>query len=345
MKTLGSRVWLVIGATAVLVAGAWLFAALFQGLLVILAGGLFGIFLTKLSMQVSERTRVNYRSAYAIVTVSLVAGVALVTYLSGNQIVTKSNELVEQFQQAQGDLVDQLASQAWWRDLLGTQLSEGKSPVPMALVKQATQFVAGTFGVLGGVLLVFILGFYFALQPETYRKGFLVLVPGGYRERMGDVIAQTTDALWRWMLGRLVGMAVITVGSTIGLWMIGIPLPLTLGILAGILTFIPNIGPILAAVPPLIFGWQQGGNSLWLVLGLYLGLQFLESYFLTPLITQHQVSLPPGLTLSAQLLFGILGGMLGLALASPIAVIGQVVLRELYVKDVLGEEPPKEQET
>src|SRR5690606_23321446 len=124
------------------------------------------------------------------------------------------------------------------------------------------------------------------------------------------------------------GMAVITVASAIGLWAIGIPMPITPGLLAGLMIFVPNIGPLISAIPPLLFSFEQGGYAAIYVIALYVILQFLESYFLTPLITQHQVAIPPGVTLSAQLLFGMLAGFLGLLLATPIVVVAAAVINE-----------------
>jgi predicted PurR-regulated permease PerM len=161
------------------------------------------------------------------------------------------------------------------------------------------------------------------------------LFPPKRRPRIDDVLLKVGNALWAWTLGRLIAMALIAVGSTAGLWMIGIPLPATLGVLAGVSNFVPNLGPLIASVPPLLFGLQQGGNSALYVAGFYLALQVVESYLITPLIDQQQVRLPPALTLAGQLLLGMIAGFMGLLLATPLIAAAHVVIRELYVKDVL----------
>jgi predicted PurR-regulated permease PerM len=130
-------------------------------------------------------------------------------------------------------------------------------------------------------------------------------------------------------------MAIIGIGSGVGLWVIGIPLPVTQGVLAGILNFVLNLGPLLSSVPPILFGLQQGGTTAFYVAGFYFVLQFVESYLVTPLINQRQVQLPPALTLSAQLLMGMTAGFLGLLLATPLCAVASVVTRELYVQDAL----------
>ena len=127
-------------------------------------------------------------------------------------------------------------------------------------------------------------------------------------------------------------MAVIGVCTGAGLWLLGIPLPLTLAVLAGIMNFVPNIGPIIAGVPAVLLGLQQGTNVALYVLLFYFLLQFAESYFLTPLIDQHQVSIPPGLMLSAQLVLGVIAGFLGLLLATPLTVLAMILVNDLVVQ-------------
>jgi predicted PurR-regulated permease PerM len=107
--------------------------------------------------------------------------------------------------------------------------------------------------------------------------------------------------------------------------------------MAGLLNFIPNVGPTLALGPPLLFGLQQSPMTAVYVFCLYLGLQFVETYVITPLIEQHQVNLPPGVTIPVQVLFGLVAGVFGVAMATPLAVVVMVLVREYYVKDVLGD--------
>jgi predicted PurR-regulated permease PerM len=188
---------------------------------------------------------------------------------------------------------------------------------------------------VAGVVVIVFLGLYMAIDPARYREGLLRLFPPRRRPRINEVLIEVGDTLWAWTLGRLAAMALIAIGSTAGLWMIGIPLPVTLGVIAGLLNSVPNLGPLIASIPPLLFGLQQGGNAALYVAAFYLALQVIESYLITPLIDQQQVRLPPALTLAAQLLLGMLAGFMGLLLATPLVAAAHVLVRELYVKDML----------
>jgi predicted PurR-regulated permease PerM len=131
-------------------------------------------------------------------------------------------------------------------------------------------------------------------------------------------------------------MAVVGVATGIGLWLLGIPLAFILALIAGLLTFIPNIGPILSAVPAVLLGLVQGPQTaLWVVL-LYAGVQMVESWALAPYVDRKTVYLPPGLTIFAQLLLALVGGVLGLTVATPLTAAIVVVVTMLYVQDVLG---------
>ena len=343
MQTFTKRVWTAVGAAGVVLAVGWLLSSLFYGLLVIFAGILFGVFLTQLSGRVSRNTGASYSVAYAIVVATLVALVACVIVFMGSQIAEQATKFVEQFQQASGRVEERLQQQPWWEyaSNLGRQAQDALTS--QRAVSTATTAVTSFVAALAGGVMVIFLGFYFAIQPDWYRNGLLSLASPAKRERVGAVLDMIGQTLWYWFLGRLAGMAVIGAGSTTGLWLLGVPLPISLGVFAGIMNFIPNFGPLIALIPAVLFALQQGTQTALYVFLFYIALQFLESYFLPPFIEERQVALPPGLTLSNQLLFGMVGGFLGLLLATPLAVVITIALREFYVKDILQAEPVTEQ--
>lgn len=133
-------------------------------------------------------------------------------------------------------------------------------------------------------------------------------------------------------------MAVIGVLTGFALWMIGVPLALMLGLLAGVLNFVPYIGPLLSFVPAALLALMQAPPLVVWVLALYVAIQALESYLVTPLVAQRSVSLPPALTITAQVLLGVVFGWLGLLLATPLTAVVLVLVQMLYLEDVLGEE-------
>ncbi len=161
---------------------------------------------------------------------------------------------------------------------------------------------------------------------------------------MNEVLESVGETLRRWLVGRAILMVVNGVFTALGLWLLGIPLALTLGTIAGLLNFVPNIGPIIAGVPAVLIAWTLGPVPALYVLLLYIFLQSLDGYVLTPLIQQRTVALAPALTITAQLLFGALAGTMGLLLATPLTAATLVLIRKLYLEDVLDEEhgtPPR----
>ncbi len=206
------------------------------------------------------------------------------------------------------------------------------------LLGRITGVFSSTLGILANAILVAFIGLYLALAPGTYITGLVRLFPKQRRARMNEVLETAGETLRRWLVGRAILMVVNGVFTALGLWILGIPLALTLGTIAGLLNFVPNIGPIIAGVPAVLIAWTLGPVPALYVLLLYIFLQSLDGYVLTPLVQQRTVSLAPALTITAQLLFGVLAGTMGLLLATPLTAATLVFIRKLYLEDVLGEE-------
>ncbi len=216
----------------------------------------------------------------------------------------------------------------------GYLLSEGRT--------QTMSAVSSTFGALGNFVVILFIGLYGALAPNVYKHGLTVLLAPSIRER-GDEALQTAAAAMRnWLSAQLLAMAVVGVLTGTGLWLAGVPLAFALGLIAGLLAFIPNIGPIIALVPALLLALPEGRSTLLIVLAIYVGVQALESYVITPLFQLEKVSLQPALIIAVQLLFGVLFGILGLALATPIAAVLVAVIPIVYVRDYLDQEGSNE---
>jgi predicted PurR-regulated permease PerM len=190
------------------------------------------------------------------------------------------------------------------------------------------------------VILVVIVGIYLAAQPELYVRGTLFLFPRSERPRMRDVMYKVGYTLRWWLLAQLVPMACIGVFIGGGLWLIGVPLWLPLGLLAALLNFIPNFGPLIAAVPAVLIALADSpGKAAWVV-ALTVAAQNLEGYLITPLVQRRAVEMPPALTILSQVLMGLLLGPLGVILAAPLTAAGIVVVKMLYVQDTLGTPVP-----
>lgn len=173
-------------------------------------------------------------------------------------------------------------------------------------------------------------------NPDRYRHIFIMAFPAFYRRRVDEILCKCETNLVGWALGMLFNMTVIGVFSGVGLWILGVRLALVNGLIAGLLTYIPNLGPTLSVIPPAALALLDAPWKAIAVIILYFVIQQVESTVLTPLVMKRQVSLLPAITLLSLITFGIFFGLLGLFLALPLVVVLQVWFKELLVKDILN---------
>lgn len=192
-----------------------------------------------------------------------------------------------------------------------------------------------SLSVLLSILLLLAITLMLLVDPIPYRQGFKRLFPAFYRQRVEEILNLCTKGLEGWLVGILFNMAVIAVLSFVGLLILGIPLALSQALLAGVLTFIPNLGPTLSVLSPMAIALIEAPWKAVAVLILYIIIQQVESNILTPIVMAQQVSLLPALTLLSQLFFATFFGFLGLFLSLPLTVVGQIWFKEVIIKDVL----------
>jgi len=215
---------------------------------------------------------------------------------------------------------------------------------PGALAPSGKDIVAGITGVfstvftlLANVAAILIIGFYLALQPRIYVRGVLHVVPEDRRERGREILFSLGHALRWWLVGRFASMTGVGLLTTLGLWLIDMPLALVLGVIAGLFSFVPYIGPITSIVPALLIALTVSlPMALWVTL-VYVAVQFIEGNFLTPVIQRRAVSLPPAVLLLAQFALGLFYGLFGVLLATPLAIVVIVLVQMLWVQGVVGE--------
>ena len=199
-------------------------------------------------------------------------------------------------------------------------------------------FITSTFAVLGGVLFVLVMAIYVAADPKLYHDGLMHLFPRPARRRAGEVLTAVATALRKWLLTQLIAMLVIGVVTTGVLMALGVPAAVPLGILAGLLEFIPMIGPIMSAVPAVAMGFVDSPEkALWVAVA-YTAIQFAENHLLIPILMKEGVDIPPALTIIAIALMGLVFGFLGMLVAVPMLAAVMVVVKMLYVEDVVGDQ-------
>jgi predicted PurR-regulated permease PerM len=185
------------------------------------------------------------------------------------------------------------------------------------------------------VLIVLVGGIYLAAQPRVYKTGAIKLVPAGKRKLVAEAMDESEGALRLWLKGQLIAMVIVGLLTGMGLWLLGLPSALVLGIAAGILEFIPFLGPILSAVPAALLALAVSPDlALWVML-LYVAVQQFEGYVLTPLVQQYAVDLPGVVLLFSLVGLGMVFGTLGVILAAPLTVVAYVLIKRLYVIEAL----------
>jgi predicted PurR-regulated permease PerM len=328
----------------------WVVGALMLGVVVVLhvaadvllltfAGLLLGNALRGAAEWLSRRTRSGVgQSLVVCILVGLALGAGAVTWIVP-LVAEQAGQLESQLAAAVTDV------ETWLR---GTQLFHALSAAaPGGLERQATgwlashasfagNFVLGVVGVLGAVVYVLFVTLFFAFSPEVYRRGVLALVPPSRRPRAEQVIDTLARTLRRWLGAQLITMAALGIASGIGLRLLGIPLAFALGLLAGLLLFVPYLGSIVSAIPALLIAVTVSPMHVLYVGLLYVGIHLAEGYLLSPLLQRRAVDTPALLVLGSQLIAGALWGILGLMFATPVVATVLVVVRMLYVEDTLG---------
>ena len=205
------------------------------------------------------------------------------------------------------------------------------------LIDNFFSLFSGTLNVALNTLLVIVVTIMLLANPQPYRQIFLLMFPAFYRSRVDEILDECEVNLSGWAIGTLFNMTVITFLSGIGLLILGVRLPLANALLAGLLTFIPNLGPTLSVIPPMVLALIDAPWKAIAVIILYIVIQQFEGTILTPLVMQKQVSLLPAITILSQVAFATFFGFFGLFLALPIVVVAMVWLKKVLIEDLLNQ--------
>lgn len=332
----------VVALVAILLLLVWYASDL---LLLLFAAVLVSIPLRRLQHLLERTTGLGEGASLALVTIALLAGVVALVAVSAERLGSQVDQFVTQFRAALEALRERAGNSAWVQDAVERLPNLGEVVLGRGgVLSRVTGFASSTLAALINAVIVVIIGVYLASQPRLYSSGIRRLLPHRSRGRAGEVLHVLDEALGRWLVGRLVLMVINGSLTAIALWAIGVPLAFTLGIIAGALNFIPNFGPFIAAVPAVLIALMQGP---WLALYtalIYLAVQMIDGYVLTPLVDRQSVQLPPALTITAQLLLGLMFGFVGLLVASPLTATAMILVKMLYVEDVLGDRVMSEPE-
>ena len=302
---------------------------------------LFGGIVFATAIHAGSRPLVRYLHvpstlAVGLVFVLVIGLFAVGAWLFGKQVSMQTEALVQAITEAWTKVQGYLDSTSWGATLMEQMqgASDGKT---------MSRVAKGTVTVFGGVtdlVLVLFLSMYLAVNPASYRNGFLLLLPPAHRERVGLALEEAGIALRKWLVGQLGAMVMVGVLTGIGLAMVGVPLAIPLGILSGLLDFVPVIGPFAGAIPGILIAFAQGPETAMYAAGVYVTVQFLEGHLVLPLAQKWAVSLPPALGLLSIVAFGMVFGVLGVLFAIPLTVVAIVLVQELYVRRMGDDDMP-----
>ncbi|MDO8900656.1 MAG: AI-2E family transporter [Phenylobacterium sp.] len=333
------RVLFLVGVGVVLLA-AW---SLIDVLLLVFGAILVAVLLRSLANPIHRLTPLPEGLALLAAGLIIIALLSGAGWLFGATITEQVQELIEELPQsseelqarlAQIPLADQIATQLQTFDMESARSAAG--PIQSILGQVGGFAVTATVAVTN-LLVVIFAGIYLAISPLKSRDGLLSLVPAGPREPLRHAMNVSGAVLQRWLLGQFASMATVGVLTGIGVWMIGLPSPVALGLFAAIVAFVPIVGAIVSVIPAVMLALQEGPMMVvWTIL-VYIIVQQVESNLTYPLIQRKAVDLPPALTLFAVLGFGVLFGPLGVVLAAPLLVVLFVMVKILYIRNTLGE--------
>lgn len=318
------KVAIAVGVLAL----ALLLWQLMHGLILVFAAVILSIALLSVTRGFERLTPL--RGAWALgaasagVVVCLAAFVALVGWRIAAQFGPLADAVSSAWTQVREALHNTPSGQAILRTLA--------TPSAAGSLTTGLRAATGTVGALADVVLVLVIGLFLAADPALYRRGILRLASTSLRPRLAGMLDALGSALRRWLGGVLVSMLCIGLITGLGLWLLNIPMSLSLGFLAGLLEFVPYLGPIAAAIPAILVAFTLGSIPALEVLGLYILVHVIEAYVLVPLIQRRAVALPPALGLIAVVIFGILFGALGVMFAHPLMVAVIVLVEKLYLE-------------
>lgn len=286
---------------------------------------------------ISRWTRLPNGIAVGIAALIMFGAIGGIGWLIGGIFSEQFGMLAKTLPQA----IDKL--QAWVAQLgLFEQLQNWRAAISSGsgILSTVSSFATSATNAIANILIVIFGGIFLAAEPKFYRVGMIKLIPPDKRGTVTEAVLEAERALRLWLKGQLIAMVVIGVMTGAALWLLGVESWLVLGILAGLLEFIPFAGPILSAVPAVLIALAQSTDLALYVVLAYVVVQHAEAYLIQPVIQRYAVDLPAVILLFSLLAFGVLFGTIGVVLAAPLAVVTYVLVKRLYVIDTLDTATP-----
>ena len=320
----------LLGVAAALL--LWLFSKV---LLLLFFAVLLACTLRGAADDLARLTRLPGRLTLALITLVMIALAAAAFWWIGPALADQGSDLVTSLTGELDRLSKHYGSTRWGSAI--EQHFSGFSPSAMQVGAPAFTVLGIALSGVGDIVLLSITALYLAVTPEIYERGVVALVAIRHRPRVLAILRQIGRTLRLWLLGQMIDMVAVGVLAAIGLWLLGVPVPLALGVLAGLLTFIPYFGAIAAGIPGVLVALTVSPTVALYTVGVFLLCHLMEGYILSPLLQRRLVELPPAVSLLSMAAAGSLFGPLGVVMGTPLAAAVMVAVREGYVVDVLGD--------
>lgn len=323
------KVWIVGLIFSLIATVLLIFEATFDMLILVLAGALIACYFRGLSALIHRKLKWNSKISLAVSVIISFLIISGIFYLVGATVSSDSAEIQESLPKMVDEVEQQLQASE-----IGLGIIEQAKGITSS--KEFSTFLSTffktTLGGITNIYIVILVGIFFTVAPKIYADGIVQLVPPRNRNKAEDLMNHLGSGLKRWLAGKFIAMLAVFILTAIGLIILDIPMWLTLAILAGLLNFIPNFGPLAAAVPAVLVGMAESPNTALLIAVLYLVVQIFESSFITPKAQQKLIQIPPALIILAQVFMGALTGIWGIIFATPLVLIIIIVVQELYIE-------------
>lgn len=314
-------------------------------LLVIFAGVLLGVIFRAGRDFVHDTTGFPNGISLAIILVAFIGLIVGTGYLLGPTLVNQVDTFYEQIPETWEMTKEEISRWAWGRELANEnprvkdffEDETGGTGEDYDMTKSILGYLSFYATIAAALVLIFVTAIYIAAEPKLYSEGFIRLFPTNRRKRVVQIMNEISMTIQWWMVGQIASMLILGTLATLGLWLLGVPYALMLGLLTAFMTFIPNLGPILAAIPIFTIALTVNLSTAIYTAIFYTILQCIEGYFITPMIHRRAIDVPPVLIITIQFLLFYLVGFLGVLLAMPLIGCMMVLVKRLYIEDILGD--------
>lgn len=327
-----TKVWQTVAIIALFVIVILIIHVAFNVLLMALAGALIAVYFHGLGDIIQNRTKLSRRWAMIISITGSFILLGVLLWFMGSKIQVQVAELSNKLPATVNTAKAKMAQTPIGQKVLDYFSGDNSQK----FLTTAQSFFTTGFGILGDMYIILFLGIFFTASPSLYKDGILLLVPKSHKAVGKQIMNRISQSLKGWLKGMLLSMVLITILIIIGLSIIGVPIALALALITGILEIVPNFGPLIAMIPGVLLALTMGTNTAVIVALLYIVSQTIVANIVTPLVQKKMINMPPALTLISQLIMGVVSGALGIILAVPLLAIVIIMVDELYVKKMSG---------